>query len=267
MSEIRVEAEAYIEDIDPVLIETDKLKPHELIVSHEFQVRLNEVLDTWGFEKPISVSIQGGVVLDGHHRLAAAAFLGATKIPCALIDYYKEQEVQLDTWQIIVKGDVQYLLERIKNELEPQVIPVVSAEHGWKRLDNTADDLLLVDPHNEQYLILKFDPGKILGVIDEEEQNKKAVLRFVDTRAGAMHFIENEYDFALLRKPIPKSLVVKKAWNGELVSPKTTRHVFKRKGIRKHFSFGEMGIDEEKLSRWLEEGTGHRFPTERQLSH
>lgn len=61
--------------------------------------RLAEVIrDAGDWTTPVPVEKESGIVMDGNHRLCAAAMLGLRYLPCVLLDY-DDPRVSVTDWQ------------------------------------------------------------------------------------------------------------------------------------------------------------------------
>ncbi|MFA6534539.1 MAG: ParB N-terminal domain-containing protein [Patescibacteria group bacterium] len=70
-----------------VYLKIKGLKPHEEIRPARLASLRRKILADGVFTTPIFVDRKTGVILDGHHRIAAARALGLRKIPAYLINY------------------------------------------------------------------------------------------------------------------------------------------------------------------------------------
>ena len=74
------------------------LRPHEDVVEGRFRGLADQILLDGFIRYPILVDSRTLVVLDGHHRLAAAKLLGLRFIPAILVDYDGDR-VSVSSWR------------------------------------------------------------------------------------------------------------------------------------------------------------------------
>jgi glutamate formiminotransferase len=70
------------------LVPIEKLRPHEEFVREGVDFAKTRILRDGGLEKPVLVSREELVVLNGHHRTQALRELGAKKVPVLAVDYF-----------------------------------------------------------------------------------------------------------------------------------------------------------------------------------
>ena len=74
------------------------LRPHEMHDTHHALEIMEAILTAGAVLNPILVDSGSGVVLDGHHRLAALRALGARYAPVLLVDYMRGPVV-VSSWR------------------------------------------------------------------------------------------------------------------------------------------------------------------------
>jgi len=212
--------------VEPVLINVDKLVPHEEIV----EGRLNDLVEQFkrdnAVDMPIVVAeIPGSdkyLIVDGHHRWAAVKAMGLKLIPCVIIDYFSD-DVGLLTWYPAIIGDVEPVLKKI-------------VEHGLKIVEigcRVDDDLL----RNNAFIILSRERCyAINGGVEEQkivskilsELNLKGYFTLVyygDEGEALRDLEKGEINYLFLRSKVSKNDVIEMARRNEVYAPKTTRHI------------------------------------------
>jgi ParB-like chromosome segregation protein Spo0J len=69
------------------LLSPDDIVPHEEVVDARVSGLARDIMFAGVLIRPIIVDSETGLLIDGHHRLAALRRLGARTIPAVLIDY------------------------------------------------------------------------------------------------------------------------------------------------------------------------------------
>ena len=88
-----------------VLTELDELLPHEEVIETRVNSRLEKIVEV-GFYKPILVDDVTGVILDGHHKNAAAKKLSLDLVPVILVDYMADDRISVDVWPDCGKSSI-----------------------------------------------------------------------------------------------------------------------------------------------------------------
>lgn len=92
-----------------VQVSVNGLKPHEEIVDSAFRILVSEVTRDGGIHTPILIDRVTGTILDGHHRVRVAQYLGLTTIPAILVDYMNDRRIAVESWrdgEVVCKHDV-----------------------------------------------------------------------------------------------------------------------------------------------------------------
>jgi len=79
------------------LIRLRDLREHEEIEPKAVDQLVKEIRRTKVVADPIWVAAGSGIILNGHHRVAALRRLGAEKVPAWVIEYYSP-DVRLERW-------------------------------------------------------------------------------------------------------------------------------------------------------------------------
>jgi hypothetical protein len=79
------------------LIRLEDLLEHEEIEPHKVDELVEDIRKTKVVADPIWVAAGSGVILNGHHRVAALRRLGADRVPAWVIEYYSP-DVKVERW-------------------------------------------------------------------------------------------------------------------------------------------------------------------------
>lgn len=216
--------------VEPVLIDVDKLLPHEEIVPGRLKDLMEKIRREGVVDMPIVVAPVPGtdkyLVVDGHHRWAAVKELGCRKVPAVIIDYFDER-VKLKTWYPAIIGPIDRVLEELRREgLRIEECRIENNALNDEELGKYA--FVIVGKNNECY--------KIHGGIREQKIVSKILSRlnlegefilvYYGEKREALKDLENkEIDYLFLRKPPTKQEVIETAKQNQVYSPKTTRHI------------------------------------------
>lgn len=102
-----------------------RLLPHEE-VSHNHVIKLVEDIRQMDIINPILVEKNHMVILDGHHRFAAAKILGLSEVPAHLVDY---DSVELLFWKDGAQYTKQEVIERAQKGI---LFPCKTTRHIYK---------------------------------------------------------------------------------------------------------------------------------------
>lgn len=215
--------------VEPVLIELDKLVPHEDIVEGRLKDLVEKILYEKSVDMPLVVapipSSNNYLIVDGHHRWAALRELKCKFAPCVIIDYFDEK-VKLKTWFPGVTGSLDIFLK------EARFFGLKIRDLGF--IPSVNDDLL----KDFSFVIKGFD-GKCLG-IDGGVEEQKVVSRilsdlnlkgfFTIVYYGELIDALKDLDsgvinYLFLRKSVTKEEVMSMVRMGKVYAPKTTRHI------------------------------------------
>jgi len=214
--------------VEPVLIDVDKLVPHEEIVPGRLRDLVEKIKSEGVVDMPIVVAPIPGtdkyLVVDGHHRWAAVKELGYRKVPAIIIDYFNDS-VKLKTWYPAIIGKIDKVLENLVKEgvrIEECRDPVIDEEELGKYA------FIVLGRNGECY--------KIHGGIEEQKKVSKILsklnlegeftLVYYGEKQEALQDLEKgEIDYLFLRKQPTKQEVIQLARQNKVYSPKTTRHI------------------------------------------
>lgn len=218
-----------VKRVEPILIDVDKLLPHEEIVAGRLKNLKEKIKKEGVIDMPIIIAPIPGtdkyLIVDGHHRWAAVKELGYRKIPAIIIDYF-DDSVKLGTWYPAIIGDIEEILESIKKE------GIVIEKCRDKDLDSMLNSrkyaFIIVGRNglcsgiiggiNEQKVV-----SKILSKLNMESKIK---LAYYGLKEDALRDLEKgEIDYVFLRKEPSKKEVMQLVKQRKVYSPKTTRHI------------------------------------------
>ncbi len=217
-----------VKRVEPVMIDIDKMLPHEEIVSKRLEDLVKMIRELDAVDMPLIIAPIPGtdkyLIVDGHHRWAALKELGARKAPSIIIDYF-DPAVKLYTWYPAFSGDLDTFLEKLRSN---------GVEYSVCRGD-TND--LLMDRDNAFILIgrngvcIVIHGGlegqkKVSHILDQLSVEGSIKLAYYGLKEDALEDLKKgEIDYLLLRRIPSKEEVMEIVKRGEVFSPKTTRHV------------------------------------------
>lgn len=181
------------------------LKPHEKYIESRVETLLESIRRTGYLLRPLIVDEITGSVVDGAHRLEALKRIGVSRIPVVMVDYLNEDEIKVDRWIRVYEGNVEVLRRLLK--LIEDNIPGRILESRGSRIVYEVNE----DTGSKAY--------RILSAL-EEELGDSVKLRFKDRVPR-----RDSNKLIVLPPRLRKIDVVEAALKGELLPPKTTRHV------------------------------------------
>lgn len=123
------------------LVPVSGLKLHEQIVEDRVSYLIEQITNAGTFTTPIMVgkTYHGAdinVILDGHHRFAAAQQLGFERIPAYLLDY-GSSEIEVSAWPDSALAKEKLFSEQIKARvvdcvMRDELFPPKSTKHEIK---------------------------------------------------------------------------------------------------------------------------------------
>ncbi len=203
------------------LIAIDELFGHEQVVQSQVEWLKNNILELGYFFRPILITkSKDHVVLDGHHRVVALKELGYSKIPCILIDYLDNEEIQLGTWIPVYLESID---KNFPNAFEDLKIEWIQLESFSPETLNDPDCAFILKTISGQFLLKGTQQDIFAEFLKKYNSN---AFEYTTTVELAINKIETEAaEFALLRKALTKQDVVSTALNKKPFAPKTTRHI------------------------------------------
>ena len=108
-------------------IKISKLKQHEKIDKENFRNVKTAIIKSGMLKCPIIVDKFSLTVLDGHHRLNSLKKLGAKKIPCILVDYFRDPKIRVSSRRknyVITKEKV------VEKALKGRLFPSKTTKHS-----------------------------------------------------------------------------------------------------------------------------------------
>lgn len=215
--------------VEPVLIELDKLVPHEDIVEGRLRDLTDKMLSEKSVDMPLVVApipnSDRYLIVDGHHRWAALKELKCRYAPCVVVDYFDEKVV-LKTWFPAVSGSLNAFFD------EAPRFGLKIRELGF--LTTVNEKLLGVFS-----FIIKGLDGRCLGVEGGVEEQKVVSKILSDLNMKGFFTIVyygelmdalndlgvGEINYLFLRKNVTKEEVMDMVRDGRVYAPKTTRHI------------------------------------------
>ena len=121
------------------LVEIQKLRGHEMIETDNVQRVLKSFKDTGILNNPIIADKDSLVIIDGHHRLAAAKIMELKKLPVFVVDYFSENVKMKPRKKIPVKKE-DVINRGLKNDPFP---PKTTKHHvsGLRSINILIDEL------------------------------------------------------------------------------------------------------------------------------
>ncbi len=217
-----------VKRVEPVLLDLDLMRPHEEVISRRLDDVKEFILRIKAVDSPLIVAPIPGVelylIVDGHHRWAALKELKCTKAPSIIVDYFDEN-IKLYTWYPAFKGELEDFLEALNGR---------GVEYGECRGGSGEDSLA----SSTAFVLLS--SGGLCIEISGGIAVEKTVSRILDelSLAGSIklyyyglleHALGDlaigEVSHVLIRRKLTKEEVMGVVIRGEVLAPKTTRHV------------------------------------------
>jgi hypothetical protein len=203
----------------------EALHPHEETIPAQLDALTQDLLRTEVQRDPVLVEREAGVVLDGMHRLAALDRLGAARVLTCSFDY-RDAAIRVERWFRHLHNVPADFVTRLEKELLLQPASLSTAMQAVERGESS----LAVIGAKRSFLggAGTLPVGEAYGM-----------LRKVDTLASEFHLdvefmpdlhgavpVRNSSSLAVVMRPLRKEDVVRCALEGQLLPPKSTRHVF-----------------------------------------
>ncbi|MET1128572.1 MAG: ParB N-terminal domain-containing protein [Thermoproteota archaeon] len=90
------------------LVPIELLKPHEQVIEEHVRALAEDIASRGILIRPILVDSKTFTILDGHHRVEALRRLGARYVPAIVVDYDRDDEVEVTSWRpgVVVTKDM-----------------------------------------------------------------------------------------------------------------------------------------------------------------
>lgn len=219
---------APVKKIKPVLLDLDLMRPHEEIISKRLSEVKEFILSIGAVDSPLIVApIPGSklyLIVDGHHRWAVLRELKCTKAPSIIVDYFDE-DIKLYTWYPAFKGELEDFLKAL--DARGIEYSKCSGESGELVLANNAAFLLL----SSGGLCIEIYGGvtvekAVSRILDELSLAGLIKLYYYGLLEQALgDLASGEVSHVLVRRKLTKEEVMSVVIKGEVLAPKTTRHV------------------------------------------
>ncbi|MFQ5891653.1 MAG: ParB N-terminal domain-containing protein [Candidatus Methanofastidiosia archaeon] len=216
-SEIQIEKRKPLRILRVEFFEISELRPHEELIEEEIETFLKSLKEKNLFYKPILVDRENLIILDGHHRVEGLRRIGAKRVPCILLSYLKDDEIQVFTWYPMIKGDRKKILYTLANT-EGIKLKNMDREDALREVKSGKASFALV---SKSYSAALCRDARL--IIKTLESIEGVSFEFVDTLERVFSNLE-KYEFALIRKKVKKEDIVRMGLSDEVFSPKTTRH-------------------------------------------
>ncbi len=219
-----------VKRVEPVLIDVDKMVPHEEIVIRRLEDVKKMILDLDAVDMPIIVAPIPGtdkyLIVDGHHRWAALKELGYRKAPAIIVDYF-DSGIKLETWYPAIIGGIEDFLQEASKELAIEETEL-NAEQAVKLLERGDIAFIILSRDDKAWIIRGGveEQKKVSRILNKLNVEGKVKLAYYGLREEAIQDLEKgEINYLFLRKPPTKQEVIEIARQGKVYSPKTTRHI------------------------------------------
>ncbi|MEM2253245.1 MAG: DUF5603 domain-containing protein [Desulfurococcaceae archaeon] len=219
---------APIKRVKPVLLDLDLMRPHEEIIGKRLSDVKEFILSIKAIDSPLIVAPIPGtklyLIVDGHHRWAALRELKCTKAPSIIVDYFDEG-IKLYTWYPAFKGKLEDFLKAL--DRRGIKYSVCNRRLSEFILANNAAFVLL----NGEGLCIEISGGiavekAVSRVLDELSLIGSIKLYYYGLLEHALEDLASgEVSYVLIRKKLTKEEVMSVVIRGEVLAPKTTRHV------------------------------------------
>lgn len=219
------------EDGVVAVIEVDKLHDHEQ-VKHDYLDQLADDIKRAGeLRYPIIVDKYSRVVLDGHHRYYAIKKLGYEKIPAFVVDYYKTA-IKLDRWSPVLheQSEVDAVFDSLKedgfeiNEAETEEVMRMVV-----RIEQAALGIVLDGEEEKYYLVQSEDKDfeEAMDCIENSvyELSGKELEYVAGSHKAVKQLRKGKVRAAIVVPKLQKDKVIKSAVKGDVLPPKSTRHI------------------------------------------
>lgn len=107
------------------LIKIDRILPTEEFSIKEARILMKRMIKEGVWRKPICLEKNHLIIMDGHHRFAAAKYLGLKFVPCELYSY---EDVKVGRWREDYEVTPRCIIER---GLAGDLYPYKTTDHTF----------------------------------------------------------------------------------------------------------------------------------------
>jgi len=230
------------------LVSIDKLVCHEG-VKEDYLAALSEQIKNDGeLYRPILVTKNDLVILDGHHRFLSCKNLGCKRITALVIDYFRP-DVKVESWSpvILEKEESDKVFTTLK--AKGFSITEVETEEKLHELVDSRQAAIGMIIHDTplQFFVTDWGEDKTFSeamksiISDLRSRQKLSSLKYLDNTEKAKEMINNGGAFMLINVPrISKENVIKRSLMEEKYPPKTTRHLVPENVSEYHVSLDRL---------------------------
>ncbi|MFO7872467.1 MAG: ParB N-terminal domain-containing protein [Candidatus Undinarchaeales archaeon] len=223
------------EDGVVAVIEIDKLYDHEQVKYDYLDQLADDIKRAGELRYPIIVDKYSRVVLDGHHRYYAIKSLGYKKIPAFVVDYYKTA-IKLDRWSPVLheQKEIDTVFDCLKkdgfeiNEAESEEVMRMVV-----RVDQAALGIVLDGKEERYYLVQSKDKGyeEAMDCVKNAvyKLNQKELAYVAGSHNAVEQLRKGKIKAAIVVPKLQKHKVIESAVEGEVLPPKSTRHIIPEK--------------------------------------
>ncbi|MCS7128341.1 MAG: DUF5603 domain-containing protein [Sulfolobales archaeon] len=217
-----------VKRVKPILLDLDLMRPHEEIISKRLNDVKEFILSIKAVDSPLIVapipSAKFYLIVDGHHRWAALKELKCTKAPSIIVDYFDES-IKLYTWYPAFKGELEEFFKAL-DRLGVKYSECRRKSSGITLANNAAFVLL-----NSEGACIEISGDitvekAVSKVLDELSLTGLIKLYYYGLLEHALEDLASgEVSHVLVRRKLTKEEVMSVVIRGEVLAPKTTRHV------------------------------------------
>jgi len=215
------------------LVSIDKLVCHEG-VKEDYLAKLSEQISNDGeLYRPILVTKNDLVVLDGHHRSLSCKNLGCKRITALVVDYFRP-DIKVESWSpvILEKEESDKVFSTLK-EKGFSITEVETEEKLHELVDSRQAAIgMIIHDTPLQFFVTDWSEDKTFSeamesiISDLHSRQKLSALKYLDDTEKAKEMINNGKAYMLINVPhISKENVIKRSQMEEKYPPKTTRHL------------------------------------------
>jgi len=238
----------------------DALKPHELVIESLLISLIKRIIESKVVYDPLIVDENSLVVLDGMHRLEALKRMKVKFAPVCFVDY-NDQSILLKRWFRIVenppsKDIVMKVLYsrglRVEKVDFNEANDAVNKREAYFAL-HWRDYSLIVKGHDQFVDIVK--ASKELYGVETALRGYGAKISYMTEGDALKSFTSSETNVLITTILLSKDEVVDIALKGELLAPKSTRHIIPIRPLSVNVPLEILtySIDLQGMLNWLTE--------------